>query len=584
MIFYPNTFPEIDREEVERQAAEIQDPEEQSRFRKWQDAIAKGREGEKLIYDTLQKINKDWIVFHSFRLKSSPKTTNRYYDREIDFLVLIPNRGLICLEVKNYSNEHNPQDDPDYREPICQADSAKWEVVNWLKEVKRINVRNFEHTAGALMVGASTKEQKDDKAYLCSRAMCTDSRQLEGFIYSRFKTQIGASPMTIKELHDILKSSVRYNMSLNDYETILSNAIAPINNILPALSECAYGINVTGCAGSGKTVLALKEACRLAGLGKRVLYLCYNKNLAIWLRHSREYAELSHKEALRIVHFHKFASEFLLANFHQDDLDESQVDTIQTTLIMDESRQYDYVFVDEAQDFTNNYWRAIKYAPCDGGKLYTFADDEQRLRNTNASVISLPTKVQLATNLRNAKEIADYGASMLNRPDWMLSLDLSTQNVEIINPIVDAEQRARQVEKIANRLLTDRSMPVPVSRNQIVVLSPYRERTYSHLSPDKFSLPQREQSLRELEQRFERTLFNPDARKVLAETVKGFKGLEAGYIILTDMPEPSDALESGFTLSDFYVACSRAKYGLYIIPMDEAAAEAARIYLPEAQR
>ncbi|MFC1765867.1 ATP-binding domain-containing protein, partial [Planctomycetota bacterium] len=48
------------------------------------------------------------------------------------------------------------------------------------------------------------------------------------------------------------------------------------------------------------------------------------------------------------------------------------------------------------------------------------------------------------------------------------------------------------------------------------------------------------------------------------DTIKGFKGLEADAIILVDasMPNP------GFTLQDAYVACSRAKHELFIVPTD----------------
>mgnify|MGYP002391256752 CR=1 FL=1 len=38
---------------------------------------------------------------------------------------------------------------------------------------------------------------------------------------------------------------------------------------------------ITGGAGTGKTVLALDKAVRLAGGGERVLYLCYNRLLGL---------------------------------------------------------------------------------------------------------------------------------------------------------------------------------------------------------------------------------------------------------------------------------------------------------------
>src|SRR5690606_23793305 len=40
---------------------------------------------------------------------------------------------------------------------------------------------------------------------------------------------------------------------------------------------------IAGCAGSGKTMLAIEKARRLGEQGKRVLFTCYNKALAEWL-------------------------------------------------------------------------------------------------------------------------------------------------------------------------------------------------------------------------------------------------------------------------------------------------------------
>ena len=53
---------------------------------------------------------------------------------------------------------------------------------------------------------------------------------------------------------------------------------------------------------------------------------------------------------------------------------------------------------------------------------------------------------------------------------------------------------------------------------------------------------------------------------MLGTTIKSFKGLESDYIILTDVDEPKDEDRNPLRSNDFYVACTRAKLGLYIIP------------------
>lgn len=59
----------------------------------------------------------------------------------------------------------------------------------------------------------------------------------------------------------------------------------------------------------------------------------------------------------------------------------------------------------------------------------------------------------------------------------------------------------------------------------------------------------------------------PDADRVLGDTTRKFKGLESPFVILADIPEP-DTEESDyrFTRGDLYVAITRAKFALYIVP------------------
>lgn len=50
---------------------------------------------------------------------------------------------------------------------------------------------------------------------------------------------------------------------------------------------------------------------------------------------------------------------------------------------------------------------------------------------------------------------------------------------------------------------------------------------------------------------------------VLFATIRSFKGLEADAIIVTDIPNPETT--KYFSVSDFYVGCSRAKHLLVVL-------------------
>ena len=73
-------------------------------------------------------------------------------------------------------------------------------------------------------------------------------------------------------------------------------------------------ILLRGGAGTGKTLLSLEHSQRMAALGKRILFLCYNKNLATILREKCEELDSNIKENIIISHFNEFIDEYLQAN------------------------------------------------------------------------------------------------------------------------------------------------------------------------------------------------------------------------------------------------------------------------------
>ena len=72
--------------------------------------------------------------------------------------------------------------------------------------------------------------------------------------------------------------------------SIINSAAAPLTRVLPMLAESPLGVRVEGCAGSGKSTMLCCEAARLTleaaqlGIPRRVLVLCFNYNLAEFLR------------------------------------------------------------------------------------------------------------------------------------------------------------------------------------------------------------------------------------------------------------------------------------------------------------
>jgi superfamily I DNA and RNA helicase len=57
---------------------------------------------------------------------------------------------------------------------------------------------------------------------------------------------------------------------------------------------------------------------------------------------------------------------------------------------------------------------------------------------------------------------------------------------------------------------------------------------------------------------------SPHSTRIFASTIKSFKGQEAAYIIVTDVIGLGES--RGFDMKELYTACTRARYGLFIVP------------------
>jgi superfamily I DNA/RNA helicase len=171
---------------------------------------------------------------------------------------------------------------------------------------------------------------------------------------------------------------------------------------------------IYGVAGSGKTVLLVARAKRLAQAGhKRVLVTCYNYMLADQLREQlRDYSAVSVKT------FHAWAIGQGLS-WQPDEPNDAFGERLLTHLTDNAERvnKYDAVLIDEAQDFEPSWFTCLLSAMEDPehGDLLIVADGCQGLyRRTKISWSQLGIKArgrtiscsyQLDRNYRNSREI-----------------------------------------------------------------------------------------------------------------------------------------------------------------------------------
>lgn len=572
-------------------------------------SMARVPEGETEVFELLKStLPDDWIVMHSVR-------ENRgQINYEADFVVLIPHKGILVLEVKahkkfrikdgcwqEYHADRDSWVDMEKQTPLEQAFLASKQFVAAREEdgsIERrgkyftpklrfnsaailINIERLDEEALSCDAAKHRKNLDPAKHYLCGLQNLQEMGA-SGELTRLFESYFGEGWYSDEfdlAIMDILRREVKPCCLLDAdpafYRMNLERAAQRASVLLEATAESSADVLVSGCAGSGKTVMLVREAKRLYRKAcreqspVRILVLCYNKALSEHLQKLFVDCPQRGQQEVRVCSFHTFALEELRIfdpswndfNAKQKSYGDSgvwaalieQYNEALCRRVTDPSGEpalYDHIFIDEVQDFEASWlsslqaYRRLAGPELEdrGGRLYYFCDLNQTLYKGRQSLPDAPMKILLRHNLRNARQIAHFNSRCLkkNLPESALPIPLETLDGREVQLFDEAEvtMRREQVAKLVQRLI-DRE---GVNPSDIAILSPYKK---GH----------RENSFPAVDGR------------VRLSTIRSFKGLEADYVILTDCaPRDTEGADSVQSLEDFYVASSRAKFALYIFP------------------
>lgn len=547
--------------------------------------------GERLVYEAMAQLPDEWVIFHS--CKEDYRDNERFVHYEADFVILWPEHGLIVIEVKDWpqvriqngkwqSRRHDRDKWVTHvQAPLEQANIALQKIMRSLAHcgcLPKAPHRWPEHRHMAILTHADATNESCgnlplDSLYLCGAENLPALQQRIESLFVLGQAE-RMSAQRVQKITEALAPSVHFKLSITNYLREMDMAAAHLLELLPALRESTGGICVEGCAGCGKTVMACAEAANLADkapddVHPHVLVLCFNHAMADELQQHPLLAEQRGK--LLVSTFHDFCIRQILqphgfghlVNYTGDGDRLPDAAIHQINALLPDLPRYDAVFVDEAQDFRHSWWQIIRALLVPGGRFYIFADKNQDLYDRYDQMPRLSTRLHLSHNLRNARQIAGFSRSMLPEAEQSCQILPMTGAGVFISPPADSPQeRAAQVQRIIQELLEGNTGVQP---RDIVVLSPWRTthaRCCLNLVPGLATAPADESPARAAERR--NACRTPEATQIFASTVKSFKGQEAAFVIVTDIIGLGES--RGFDMKELYTACTRARYGLYIVP------------------
>jgi hypothetical protein len=313
-------------------------------------------------------------------------------------------------------------------------------------------------------------------------------------------------------------------------------------------------LRVQGGAGTGKTLIALEAARRLADEGGRVLLLCFNRRLGDHLRACVEGSDVDETN-LQATTFHRLCARasYLVRNqglqvpadqeqavaFWRDDAPCLLLEAIGEGKV----GPFDAIVVDEGQDFAPAWWDVLEELLQPEGRLLAFYDPSQEVWGRGCHV---PTKwpvIKLRYNFRNTGEIARV-VSQLGEVEMLSPASCPEGVAPEVWPLESPAKTRKAAERLVSRLVQQER----VSPGQIAILAPHSPKSSCLAGQTELAgLP----------------LTDDPAKRggaLLHLSISAFKGLESDVVIIVDV-DPSDPR---CDRNVRYVAASRARHRLFV--------------------
>lgn len=545
-------------------------------------------QAEAKVYRALRDgLSKDFVVLFEVGWILR-REEEKAHDGETDFLVCHPKLGYVCIEVKGggvafdaatgdwYSVDRHRQKHA-INNPISQALKAKYAIRSKLNEHQRwrdLSLGNIVrgHAVFFPDIGdANALSRPDMPATLigCAKDLRDPQAWIEGVFAFWGNDALHSSPLSrlgVEVLVDVFARSFivapLVASRLAEQETrrlVLTKDQLRVLDFLRSHRRVA----VSGGAGTGKTVLALEKARRLASEGFRTLLTCYNRQLADHLSllcggtanlEVMSFHQLCHRQVDRanLASGRDLVAEAKFT-YPGKDLYEVQLPNALAYSLEVLPDRYDAIVCDEGQDFRDEFWVPLELllSDYDRGPLYVFYDDNQNLYARAGTFPIRDEPFTLTTNCRNTAPIHDaayrhYKGVPVTPPD------IQGDDVQFD----ESPGRDGQAAKIHARI-ADLVLRQGVSAGEITVLIADAVRKAEYYG-----------ALRRLPLPKPSTWLEEGVRSnntVLIDTIQRFKGLESTIVILWGL----DSIDLNRSQELLYVGMSRAKSLLVLVARSE---------------
>lgn len=550
--------------------------------------------GERLLFDRL-KSDPDtarWVVLHSLGVA-------RHVERvegEIDFLVIVPNEGVLCLEIKSgkvrrdngvwkYGLEPFPitskigpfrqasESMHSIRKYVVQSDPSLSKIMFFSGVV--FTLIDFDEVSPEWHRWQYVDRSKIARSPISGilvEMLRSARKYFQNVPSAKWFNDRSCRPSQdqVERMVALLRPDfecyVSPKVEIDETEKAISRFTEEQFVALDVLDENPR-ILFKGPAGSGKTFLALEASRRSIGKKSRTLLICYNKLLGKWLGEQTEGLRKFDDGLLKVGTFHQIMLSLsgigAVPDNDQDFWSKTLPDSVLNRILKGDvpSPQFDCLIIDEAQDLISEEYLDVLdlllVGGLAGGSWAFFGDFERQAiyaRSQKDGVDTIIPMVEsrcpsffrypLRNNCRNSRPIAiGIETTCGLQPGYARVLNEDESNRDIEFKFYDNQQdQVRLLENTLENLKKD------YQPNEIVVLS-----TRDDESSCSASIPEHLY--------LEPLRFKHGNDKAIGySSIHSFKGLEASAVVITDM----ENIRGDKALELLYVGMSRARTRLVL--------------------
>lgn len=554
--------------------------------------------GERDVFHRLESdpASNDWTVIHSLDLPHHV----RQISGELDFVVLIPGMGVLCLEIKAAATitrreglwyyGSDTRGDPrgpfrqaaegmhSLRERLCRRRAALARIPFWSAVVLPYTSLDLEPEEWhEWQVIDSARYRSGSLAASCAEVM-TRARSLLATKSTAGWFDPGARAPSGEDCDQIVRL-LRPNFEVYQSPRARRQQTSAelkryTEEQYAALDAMAMNPRVLfeGPAGTGKTLLAIESARRANDAGKRTLLVCFNRLLAAWIQAEARGLDLVTAETLHayMLGIARAAPPTpASAAFWGEELPQLALEGL---LEAEGGEQFEVLVIDEAQDLLDERYLDVLDLSLSGGlstgEWRLFGDFErqtiygekgatleafQRGRGANAPVYSL------RDNCRNTPRIATLVRLLSHmEPDYSRVLRPDNGVEPDLRFYADEEGAPHALIRALEGLRSD-----GYRGRDVVVLSP---RASGSAAEQVTEQPWRDRL---------RPVAAGGEGYTLYSTIHAYKGLEAPAIVVSDLDDVSGKAAEAL----FYIAVTRPTERLLLLFPESARAGIARMLL-----